>query len=96
MSAYRDVPLSLDTLAPHELPESSRVVIHMDDGRQLVGESRTPPGHPDDPLTDEQIEAKFQWCAQALPGERRDRVVEQVRDLESLEDVAQLVSLMAL
>lgn len=81
------------TLAPHELPEPGVVSIVLDDGAVLTGRSSRPIGHPENPMTDEQIVEKFDWCAATIPSERRSQLVAGVMSLETVDDVSALIEL---
>lgn len=45
--------------------KGARVVVTTTDGRELVAEEKVPPGGPDNPLSDDQLLAKFEECARA-------------------------------
>lgn len=73
------------------VPTPSRVEVHLADGRVLSGENAIPPGHPQRPLSFGDVTAKLADCAQwpevSLPDANRDRLVELVADLETVDDV---------
>lgn len=59
------------------------VTIELKDGRSAVGKVTQPRGHPDNPLSDDELAAKFHSMADKVIGEKAaDRVVEVVRNLE--------------
>jgi len=62
----------------------SRVEVTTRDGRRLAAETSHPKGHHRNPLTDDEIEAKFRGLASvALGPARSDRVLAEVRGLEN-------------
>ena len=76
---------------------AATVQVSLQDGQQLFETVRTPLGHPDMPLTFEQIVTKLRDCAPyaaaPLPTEAVDRLIEGVERLEDIEDVAELSAL---
>jgi 2-methylcitrate dehydratase PrpD len=53
----------------------------------------TPLGYPDNPMSDDEIEAKFRnQASKALPSASVDRIVDLVADLETLDDVSELIA----
>jgi 2-methylcitrate dehydratase len=60
----------------------SRVTVTLDDGRTLVSEIAFPPGHDKNPLTDEQLAAKFHGLVDPVLG--RDRAEEIRRRVDGL------------
>ncbi|GAB3523149.1 MmgE/PrpD family protein [Phytohabitans suffuscus] len=81
------------TFSPQELPEPATVTLVLDDGTELSGASSRPIGNPENPMTDEQVVAKFGWCAERLPPDRRQKLVERAMSLETVDDVQDLVAL---
>jgi 2-methylcitrate dehydratase PrpD len=74
----------------------ARVTLHLADGRRLVREPQGPQGHPDRPLSHEQLLAKFRDCARAvLPAERVDAAAEAISTLERCPKLAQLTALLS-
>jgi 2-methylcitrate dehydratase len=71
------------------------VVVHMSGGRQLEREYKYPPGHPQHPLTDAELERKFYQLADGiLPRAAIGRIVEKVMAFETCEDIGGLLALM--
>jgi 2-methylcitrate dehydratase len=73
---------------PEGIP--NRVTVTLDDGRKLVAEVAFPPGHDKNPLSDEQLAAKFHDLVDPVLGrsraeEIRDRVSHLDRDLSPHE-----------
>ena len=72
-----------------------RVAIHTTDGRQLVRQLDYPKGDPRNPLSDREIEEKFQALAEpVLPKATRAKVLELVWGLEKLGAVGSLMQRM--
>jgi 2-methylcitrate dehydratase len=70
-----------------------RVEIRTRDGRQLVHELANPRGHPDNPMTVADIDAKFRRLTAGLVAvDDQDAVVELVDDLDRASSVAPLVA----
>ncbi|MFP4632583.1 MAG: MmgE/PrpD family protein [Halobacteriales archaeon] len=66
-----------------------RMVVHAD-GETIEREVEYPKGHPGNPLSNEELEAKFEECAgDHLTGDEMDAVVDYVRDVEK-RDAAEL------
>ena len=81
--------------ARHPAVRAAIVEVTTSDGRCLRQMVDRTPGGPRNPLTREEIEAKFLSLSAPVLGNRRaQNVVEQVRDLERLPDVAGLARLM--
>jgi 2-methylcitrate dehydratase PrpD len=76
-----------------------RVEVELRDGRRLENETEIPLGHPDNPLSWEDIVAKFhrgaEACAPEISAAGAAKVVERVTDLESMGDVSELLELLA-
>ena len=79
--------------------EPGMVRIRACDGRTYVKERKISTGHPDDPMSREEREAKFRDCALSamhpLSELLIDEIVAKVARLEDLEDVSTLTSLLA-
>jgi 2-methylcitrate dehydratase PrpD len=78
-----------------ELPEPGHVMVELDDGTRIERTVRRASGHPDRPMTVEQQIDKFRWCTRGVAGDRVERIVELVLDLEHLDDTAALGALLA-
>lgn len=79
----------LDALAPKLLPAEVTVITR--DGRREVERVLTPKGDPGNPLTSDEVQAKFRrLAAEALPAASIDEVLGLVLGLEDLDDLAQL------
>jgi 2-methylcitrate dehydratase PrpD len=74
----------------HEMP--STVTITMRNGRSYTARVVHPRGDPENPLSDEELQAKFRQLVVPLLGpEKTERIVKRVRELESLDDVSKLM-----
>lgn len=77
---------------PRGIP--NRITVTMNDGTQFVEENEFPPGHDQNPLTDEQVEHKFRKQASGLIDEQTQTLIlERCWNLETLENVSELLSL---
>jgi len=69
----------------------TRVEVTTREGRQLTAETSHPKGHHRNPLTDEEVEAKFRGLASvALGPERCNQVLAEIRDLENASTLNEL------
>ncbi len=79
--------------------EPATVHIRVRDGRVYVKERTVSKGHPDDPMSRQEREAKFRDCAAAathpLSEARIDEIMAKIARLEDLDDVSTLMSLLA-
>jgi hypothetical protein len=68
------------------------------DGRTLSAELEIPLGHPDRPLSDGQLRAKFLDCAararRALPAGEAEAIADRLMALEGERDIAALIGKM--
>ncbi|MEM3133968.1 MAG: hypothetical protein QXR32_07370, partial [Candidatus Caldarchaeum sp.] len=75
---------------PEELP--NKITAWLKDGRQVSEEVAIPRGHYKNPMTDQEVEAKFNRLASGLLSEQqRKEVVNIVWNLERLGSVSELV-----
>ena len=69
----------------------SRVTLRLSDGRRLVREPQGPQGHPNRPLSQDQLREKFRDCARVvLPADRADGLARTIAGLDRLPDIGQL------
>ncbi|MGH7388046.1 MAG: MmgE/PrpD family protein [Candidatus Rokuibacteriota bacterium] len=74
----------------------SEVTITLRDGRRLQRRVDEAKGQPQNPLKDDELDAKFRDCAaRALPGARIEPLLAAVRGLETVPDVGALGRLLA-
>ena len=77
---------------PRGIP--NRVTVTLKDGRSFTAENEFPRGHDQNPMTDDEVIAKFQRLAQGLLKESvQHKVIDLCLHLEELEDVRQLLEL---
>ncbi|MCH8281741.1 MAG: MmgE/PrpD family protein [Chloroflexi bacterium] len=75
--------------------QASTVTLDMVDGRQLGHRVEVPRGHPELPLDQDDLEAKFLYCSRyILPPDHIEGAVEQFRDLENVRDITGLASIL--
>jgi 2-methylcitrate dehydratase len=77
-------------------PDLQRVIvtIHTTDGRELTKQVDYPKGDPRNPLTDQEIEEKFDaLCAPVLTEEARNRIKDAVWNLENLGFISELLEM---
>jgi len=75
---------------PRGIP--NRLVVTLTDGKQLVAENEFPRGHDQNPMTDEEVEAKFRRLAKGrLDEARANRVLELCRKLDQLPTINELM-----
>jgi 2-methylcitrate dehydratase len=76
---------------PHGIP--NRVVVTLTDGVQLTAENEFPRGHDQNPMTDDEVTAKFHRMADGLlDSAAQRRVLEMCWTLEKLQNVSQLMT----
>jgi len=92
----RKVVVTADPEIEEAFPAKQRVVVTIttSDGRTLTKDLDYPKGHPENPLTDREIEQKFDALASATITEpRRARIKEAVWNLENLESLREQTDL---
>jgi len=74
------------------------IEIELTDGRRIAGRADFGKGSPANPMTDDELAAKFRECAAwgKLPGKSADKVVDKVFNLEKLKKVRELTKLLAI
>ena len=71
----------------------ARVTLRLSDGRTLEAAPRGARGHPDQPLSDEALRAKFLACAtRVLPHDEAAAVAEQIEAFEEIPDIRALTA----
>jgi 2-methylcitrate dehydratase PrpD len=91
----RRVRMVVDPAMPDGLEQHawSRVTVRLADGRALALPPRGAQGHPDQPLSDASLRAKFLSCASlALDAGTAAAVAEQIGHLEQIPDIRALTS----
>jgi len=75
---------------------ATRLVVTTDDGRRLERATIAPRGSPINPLSPEELQAKFQaWAGDAFSAEARGAIASTVHDIESQPTVVGLSSLLS-
>jgi 2-methylcitrate dehydratase PrpD len=89
------VRMVVDPTLPDGLEQHawSRVTVRLRDGRTLASPPRGASGHPDQPLTDAQLRAKFLGCAAGVlaPGDA-EAVADQIAHLDAIPDIRALTA----
>ena len=71
----------------------SRITVKMKDGRELFAEGEAGRGHPDNPMSDDEVRDKFRDCARwggiQDGGERIIQLVDGLEQLSSIEELCQ-------
>ena len=89
------VRMVVDPTIPDGLTEHAwtRVTVRLRDGRALESPPRGASGHPDQPLSDAQLRAKFLACAASVLGpDEADGVAAQLAHLEDIPDIRALTA----
>jgi 2-methylcitrate dehydratase PrpD len=74
----------------------TRIELELNDGRTLTRTESVATGHPDKPMSGEQLEAKFLECATLAIGEAAaQRAAATIWDLPALGDVGELHAALA-
>ncbi len=82
---------------PKGTPESERrlspVTVRMKNGQEYTNVVENQKGHPQNPLTDEEVLAKYRYCAGRvpLPKAKVERAITLVQDMEKVTDITQLM-----
>jgi 2-methylcitrate dehydratase PrpD len=75
--------------------ETSRVTVRLRDGKELKKEIDRPKGHPDNPLSYDEVVGKFKKLAPHVYSEKRiDRIVETVGEIEKAKELRSLCDLL--
>ena len=76
---------------PRGIP--NRLVVTLHDGRQLTAENEFPRGHDQNPMSDQEVESKFQRMAEGrLDAARQRRILDRCWHLEELKQVGDLLA----
>jgi len=81
-------------LTPDMIPEPGRVEVLLADGQRRTAEATRTPGHPDHPLDDAALHAKFRLCARRLGARGTEALLEALTHLDEVEDMRQVARLM--
>ena len=84
---------ALSTRYPKGIP--NRITVTLNDGRKLVREVEFPRGHAGNPMTDQEVEAKFRLAVEPKYGKPRvDQVLARCWDLETLSGPGELIAML--
>ncbi len=76
--------------------EGAWVEVRLHDGQMLERRVDVPHGHPQDPLSEAELEAKFHFCADGtLSKDHERRVLDVLRRLECVSNIRELTALLA-
>ena len=77
-----------------ELKLGARVAVRMKDGKEYEKFLKAPKGSPENPLSFGEIGTKFRNAAKpAISNENIERLIEKIKILEELRDIAEMISL---
>jgi len=81
-----------DLTAAYPRKWPARVTIRLKDGRTLEGANAYPKGDPENPLSEQELFAKFKGLTEGiLPSPRADAIIDRVMGLERMGDVSELL-----
>ena len=80
-------------LTPDMIPEPGRVEVVLADGRRRTAEAARTPGHPEHPLDDAALHAKFRSCVRRLGSRGTEALLEALTHLDEVEDMRQVARL---
>jgi len=79
---------------PNGIP--NRIVVKLTDGRTLTREVEFPRGHAGNPMTDEEVVAKFRRSVEPTYGkDKTDRILDRCWDFDKITDVSELLAIFA-
>jgi len=85
---------SLNKHTPGSYPAVVKLILHSGESRQVEG--TFPKGHPNNPMSPAEVEAKFHACARGrMAPARQDKVIGIARELEKLGSMAELMNELA-
>ena len=90
------VQVHLDDALTARYPKGipNRITVTLNDGRKLVREVEFPRGHAGNPMTDQEVEAKFRLAVEPRYGKAKvDEVLGRCWELERLTSVTELIGL---
>ncbi|MBX9585144.1 MAG: MmgE/PrpD family protein [Gemmataceae bacterium] len=90
------VQVHLDNALSLRYPKGipNRITVTLADGRKLAEEVEFPRGHAGNPMTDQEVEAKFRLAVEPRYGkDRATRILARCWDLENLTSVTELIGL---
>jgi 2-methylcitrate dehydratase len=82
---------SLNKHTPGSYPAVVKLILHSGESREA--EVIFPKGHPNNPMSSAEVEAKFRACARGrMASARQEKVIGKARELEKLASVAELMN----
>jgi 2-methylcitrate dehydratase len=89
IKVHRDAQLT--ARYPRGIP--NRLTVTLQDGTQITAENEFPRGHDQNPMSDEEVTAKFRRLADGLlPNDAQDRILDLCWHLEDLQNVGELLA----
>ncbi len=80
----------LNRYTPGSYPAVVRLILQSGERREV--EVVFPKGHPNNPMSSAEVEAKFRACARGrVPSARREKIIGKARELQKLASVAELM-----
>jgi len=77
-----------------ELKLGARVAVRMKDGKEYKKFLKAPKGSPENPMSFREIGTKFRNAAKpTISDENVERLIEKIKSLEELQDIAEIISL---
>lgn len=87
-----EVDPEIDRMYPSAIP--NRVEVRLKSGKIISGEMIYPKGHPNNPMTDHEVEEKFRnLSAWALTDKKADGILARIWELEKMDDIKELMRL---
>ncbi|MEE8442141.1 MAG: MmgE/PrpD family protein [Dehalococcoidia bacterium] len=76
-----------------DMAQGNPVTITTKDGRKFTNTVAHPKGHPQNPLSQEELREKFRYCTGRVPlaGDQVKRLIDLVENLESVDDIGQVL-----
>lgn len=93
MLARVRIVLADEAFSSDMIPEPGRVEVVLADGRRRTAAATRTPGHPDYPLDDAALRAKFLSCTRRLGEPRRQALLDALAHLDEADDVARIARL---
>jgi 2-methylcitrate dehydratase PrpD len=94
----RDLMSRIKASADADLGWATHLKLTAKSGRVFERSGRFPPGHPRNPLTWDELVAKFRLCAGSVgfSADRQTRIIDLIERIESVQDVRMLIDLLVL
>lgn len=82
---------SLNQYTPSSYPAVVRLILRSGESRRV--EVIFPKGHPNNPMSPAEVEAKFRACARGrMPSARQEKIIQNARGLDKLASIAELIN----